>query len=466
MDACGYHVRKSASWVCEGCNKPYCTQCVPGGEANFKRGQPRCPLCSQRLDWRGDGVPRLPFWKRSSEIMGYPLRPPALWLLLLFGLANVMLSNMMTFLFFLFVSTLLSVYAMLVIADVARDNWTPPSPMDGISEGGLLFRQIGLLLVLFTGPFLFASVSMVLALGLLALATFILPAALMLLALSGSLLMALNPLRWLQLILTVGASYLLLWLAVMGVTAAPALLESGEALPALIFVGATFSAYTTLVAAAMMGAMLNQKARQLGLAIDEDRGRSLPEDEYEVAEVLGGAHIYAQEGRLEDALAVVNRGLTTLPTHPELNRRRLRLLKLLGKESPWLEQLARFVRHQLGSGNAGTAVQIWLEAVQQQPGLRFEDDPALCLSLAKALYERGRIREAQQLLVNLHQRAPQFKGLGEAYMLLARLYLELGSADTAKRLVGFVKKHFPQDHDSQQGMVTANLLERLQSQSG
>lgn len=465
MDACSYHARKSTSWVCEGCNKPYCTQCVPGGEDNFKAGQPRCPLCSQRLDWRGDGLPRLPFWQRSREILGYPLKLPALWLLLAFALANVMLSNMITALFFLFVSTLLSVYAMLVIADVAGDNWEPPSPMDGISEGGLLFRQLGLMFVLFVGPFLFASSSMVLALGLLALAAFILPAALMLLAVSGSLLMALNPLRWLQLVVTVGASYLLLWLAVMAVTAAPALLESGNAMPALVFVGAFFSAYTTLVAAAMMGALLNEKARDLGLARDEDRGRSLPEEDYEIAEVLGAAHIYAQEGRLEEALKVVNRGLASAPLHQELNWRRLRLLKLLDKDGPWFEHLARFVRQQLGSGNAGTAVQIWLESCQQQSGLRFEDDPALCLSLSRALFERGRIREAQQLLVNLHQRAPQFKGLGEAYMLLARLYLEQGSTETANRLVSFVKKHFPSDHQSEEGLETTALLTRLQAQA-
>ena len=465
MDACHYHEKKATSWVCEGCNKPYCTQCVPGGEANFRTGQPRCLLCSQRLAWRGDGLPRLPFWKRSREILGYPLKFPALWLLLAFGLANVMLSNFITVLFLLFVSTLLSVYAMLVIADVARDNWEPPSPMEGMSEGGLLFRQLGLMLALFVGPFLFAASSMVLALGLLALAAFILPAALMLLAVSGSLRMALNPLRWMQLILTVGASYLLLWLAVMGVTAAPALLESGNAMPALVFVGAFFSAYTTLVAAAMMGALLNEKGRQLGLTMDEERGRSLPEADYEVAEVLGAAHIYAQEGRLEDALKVVNRGLASSPMHQELNWRRLRLLKLLGKEAPWFEHLARFVRQQLGSGNAGTAVQIWLESCQQQSGLRFDDDPALCLSLSRALFERGRIREAQQLLVNLHQRAPQFKGLGEAYMLLARLYLEQGSTETATRLVGFVKKHFPSDHQSEEGLETSALLTRLQAEA-
>lgn len=465
MEACGYHARKPASWVCEGCSKRYCTQCVPGGERNFKAGQPRCHLCSQRLDWRGDGLPRLPFWKRSKDILSYPLRHPAVWLLLTFGVANVIVSNVITLLFFLFISTLLSVYGMLVIAEVAKDNWEPPSPMEGISEGGLLLRQLGLMFVLFVGPFAFASTSLVISLGLLALAAFILPAALMILAVSRSLLDALNPLLWLQLVVTVGASYLLLWLAVMAVTAAPTLLGSANALPALVFLGAVFSAYTTLVAAAMMGALLNEKARELGLGVDEDRGRSLAENEYEVAEVLGAAHIYAQEGRLEDALRVVNRGLASAPVHMELNWRRLRLLKLLGKDAAWLDHLAKFTRHQISNGNTGTAVQIWLEAIQQHPNLRFDDDPALCLSLAHALYERGRIREAQKLLINLHQRAPRFKGLGEAYLLLARLYLEQGTADAATRLVNFVKKNFPDVHDSEQGRETSALLVRLQARN-
>lgn len=463
MEACGYHSRKPASWVCEGCNKPYCTQCVPGGEANFAAGQPRCPLCSQRLEWRGDGQPGLPFWKRSKDILRYPVQLPALWLVLLFGGANAAIGGLPTLLLFLFVAMLLSVYSLLVIADVAGDKWTPPSPMDAISEGGLLVRQIGVMLVLFVGPALLAGASMVLTLGLLALATLIMPAVLMILAVSRSLRSALNPLRWLQLIVTVGGSYLLLWLAVMAVSAAPAMLESGDASAPLVFVGGVFSAYTTLVAAAMMGALLNEKARELGLAADEDRGLSLSADDYEVAESLGIAHIYAQEGRLEDALRLINRGLGTAPMHQELNWRRLRLLRLLGKEKPWKEHLMRFIRAQHSMGNQGTAVQIWLEALQQESWMRLEEDPALSVSLARSLHERGRVPEARRLLVNMHKWSPGFSGLAEAYLLLAHLYLEEGDAGTAGKLLGFVKRQSPGTLESDEGTQVLSLFHRLSS---
>mgnify|MGYP000374385417 CR=1 FL=1 len=158
-----------------------------------------------------------------------------------------------------------------------------------------------------------------------------------------------------------------------------------------------------------MGALLNEKARELGLAADEDRGLSLSADDYEVAESLGIAHIYAQEGRLEDALRLINRGLGTAPMHQELNWRRLRLLRLLGKEKPWKEHLMRFIRAQHSMGNQGTAVQIWLEALQQESGMRLEDDPALSVSLARSLHERGRVPEARRLLVNMHKWSPGFR---------------------------------------------------------
>ncbi|MCG8391942.1 MAG: hypothetical protein MI745_02575 [Pseudomonadales bacterium] len=462
MEACHYHSNRSGSWHCEGCHKRYCGQCVPGGEANFAAGQPRCLLCSQRLDWRGDGQPGTPFWKRSREILLYPLQPPALWLVLAIGVVSVLPMGLLAGLFLLFLGLVLFVYSLFVIEAVARDNWTPPSPMDVLSEGTLLFKQIALLLVLFVGPFLVASTSFVLAMGLLALAALILPAALMLLAVSQSLTLALNPLRWLQLISTVGVSYLLLWFAVMAVTAAPSLLQSDTPYTVLIFIGAAFSTYTTIVASAMMGALLNEKARQLGLADDEERGRSLTAEDYEVAEAMGSAHVYAQEGRLDDALRVVNRGLSAAPLHQELNWRRLRLLKLLGKDQPWQEHLGRFVRQQIGAGNPGVAVQAWLEAQQQYPGFRFDDDGALCLSLAKALYDRGRLKEARHLLVNLHQRQPGFRQLGEAYVLLARLYMEESEdLGRAGKLLAFVQRHFPDQYDNADAEQTRQLFQRL-----
>ncbi|WP_303759992.1 lipopolysaccharide assembly protein LapB [Alcanivorax jadensis] len=364
----------------------------------------------------------------------------------------------------LFLALTLFVYSLVVIAEVARDDWIPPSPMEVMSEGGLLVKQIVLLATLFAVPFLLVGTSIVLAMGLLALAALVLPAAVMILAVSRSLRMALNPLRWLQLVVTVGVSYLLLWFAVMAVTAAPSILQTQSDFQLLVFLGTAFSAYTTIVASAMMGAMLNEKARQLGLAEDEPRGRSLAADDYDVAEALGSAHIYAQEGRYADALGVVNRGLKAAPLNQELNWRRLRLLRLLEKDKPWREHLARFLRQQFANGNEGSAVQIWLEAQQQQPGFRFEEEGSLSLSLAQALYERGRLQEARHLLVNLHQRAPGFPSLGTAYVLLARLYMEQhGDLMRAGKLLAFVEKHFPDQFQSEESFEARQVFQRLKA---
>ena len=464
MEVCGYHRERPGSWRCSGCSTFYCGQCVPGGEENFNAGQPRCLLCSQRLDWQGDGKPGTPFWQRSGDILRYGFKPPAVWLILAVGAASVLPMGLLTGLLLLFLSLMLTVYALFVIAAVAADEWQPPSPLDVMSEGGLLLKQIALMVVLFVGPVLLMPSSMVLGMGLLALAALVLPAALMILAVSHSLGAALNPLRWLQLIVTVGVSYLLLWFAVMAVTAAPSILETRSAPVLFMFLGTCFSVYTTLVAAAMMGALLNEKARALGLAWDEPRGRSLSADDFEVAESIGAAHVYAQEGRFEDALKGVNRGLASAPLHQDLNWRRLRLLHLLKKDKPWQQHLARFLRQQLSSGMEGSAVQIWLEALQQRPGFRFDDDPALCLSLARALHERGRLKDAQHLLINLHQRAPDFRQLGDAYVLLAQLYLE-HQADLVRagKLLQFVSRRFPEQLNSQAGQQTQSMFKRLQA---
>ncbi|MDX1803028.1 MAG: hypothetical protein R3292_03030 [Alcanivorax sp.] len=467
MDECQYHRHKTPSWHCEGCHRYFCTQCVPGGEDNFRRGQPRCVLCSQPLNWLGDGARGVPFWQRSGQILRYGLTPPAIWLILLYATLSVLDLNLIGALLLLLVAMMLSVYSLFVIARVAEDDWQPPLPADALSEGGLFLKQIALMLVLFGAPgVLLATGSPVMALGLLALAALVMPAAVMLLAITHSLRTALNPLRWLQLIVTVGASYLLLWIAVMTVVGAPSLLEHLGHHPIVLFMSTLFSAYTMLLSAAMMGALLNQHGRALGLGADSDRGHSLPEQDYDVAEALGSAHVYASEGRFEEALGVINRALNAVPMHQELNQRRLRLLGLLNKDTLWQEQLVRFCRQLMSRGNSGTAVQVWLEARQQQPAFR-PDDPALSLSLAQALSDRGRLKEAGLLLVNMHRRSPDFDKLGDAYMLLARVYLEeQDDQGMAGKLIEFVRQRFPQQFDSEEARQTRQIFTQLQQAAG
>ena len=86
------------------------------------------------------------------------------------------------------------------------------------------------------------------------------------------------------------------------------------------------------------------------------------------------------------------------------------------------------------------------------------------MSLAQALYDRGRLKEAQHVLVNLHQRAPGFPSLGTAYVLLARLYMEQhGDLMRAGKLLAFVEKHFPDQFQSQESIEARQVFQRLKA---
>ena len=98
---------------------------------------------------RDSGKPGTPFWQRSGDILRYGLKPPAVWLILAVGAASVLPMGLLTGLLLLFLSLMLTVYALFVIAAVAADEWQPPSPLDVMSEGGLLLKQIALMVVLF-----------------------------------------------------------------------------------------------------------------------------------------------------------------------------------------------------------------------------------------------------------------------------------------------------------------------------
>src|SRR5690606_41735449 len=84
------------------------------------------------------------------------------------------------------------------------------------------------------------------------------------------------------------------------------------------------------------------------------------------------------------------------------------------------------------------------------------------LALATHLFERGRWKDAAALLVNLHSSHPQFSSLAEAYLLLARIYLEgFERRDNAEKVIGFLRQRFPASLQSEEGvrlLAAAELL--------
>lgn len=468
MTHCRYHSERPALWDCPGCAAAYCSECIPGGEENFNRGEPRCPLCLKELGFLGEGVEAEPFWRRSGELFGYGLRTGPLIGAVIAGLVMAMSPGFIQALLTLAVNVVLLKFGLMVTVRLASGDWEPPSLWQAV-EGDLtlFFKQLALIIGILLLPILVMAAGAPLLGGLfLFLALLAVPAGIMILATSESLMQAMNPLAQLKLIVTIGWPYLLLWFALTAVISAPDLaawLFMDTALEEIgVFIIGALAFYSTVVAYALMGYLLFQHAGALGIAGYQERGRSLPVDRYQRQTGLGLSHVYAREGRMDDALGAVERGLAAQPLDPALHERKHRLLKSMQAEKRLVRHSEEYCGLLVRAGNPGSATAVLEDTWRRQPDFRLPD-PVAALAIAEVFYQHGKLRQAKKLLVNLHRDHPDFAELGRAYLLLARIYLEeFDNRDNAVRILKFLKKNRPVAFRSEEAR---QLLELVRSGS-
>ncbi len=225
-----------------------------------------------------------------------------------------------------------------------------------------------------------------------------------------------------------------------------------------VFVINLLTCYSLLVAYALMGYLLYQYAGELGFAERQQRGRSLPPEEYQRKAALGQSHIYARRGRLKDALGVINRALAAQSTNIRLHEHKHRLLMSLKRPAKLTAHASEYVRILVAAGNPGNATAVLKNVWQQEPDFRL-DDPSAALAIARVFHQQQQFREARRMLANLHRDHPEFEQLGEAYLLLARVYLEgYDSRDHVTRILGFLRKNRPQMLDSEDGHYLRRMV--------
>lgn len=458
---CQYHTRNNAAWHCQPCGQELCTVCIPGGEENFKRGHPRCPLCVTPLTYLGDGQQKEPFWRISTRFFRYAASPT---LLIMAVLAGALSSTL--FLFGLFFNVVLVRYGLMVIERLSHGDWQHPEIGDAISgDLTLFFKQIGVLIVMFAVPMALIAFIPIVGYMLLFLALLGVPASIMTLAMTESATSALNPAYWLRLMWTIGWPYLVLWLAWTSVSSAPsfasAMIANGAATSALNFIGGFLGFYCGVVGFAMMGYLLYEHADKLDIGSSGPRGKDLPADEFSRREALGSSHIYAQLGRIDEAKKVINDALNAAPAEISLNERKFMLLKLQPQSERFVSFSADYLRLLCTNQKTEMAVSAYLDICQSNPQF-IPAEPDTRMQLAQGLAARQKWREAKLLLVNLHSQHPGYAGLGEAYVLLARVYLEsTNNSDNAGKILGFLRKNFPNVLEQPEGLEVTQLYSSL-----
>ena len=466
LHECHLHRERTALWRCPECRITCCSECIPGGEENFSRGEPRCPLCSKSLDYLGGGVEGEPFWRQGPELLRYGLKPGPLGVAVLASILLLVGGSSLFTLFLLVTGYLVLIsYGLEITVRVAQGEWEPPRLGQAYRDNRVLsFKQIVLVFMIFALPVLASVTSPVLAGLLFFLALLVMPAAIMILALSQSLASAINPLMQWRVISAVGWPYLLLWFALSAITTAPdmvVMIFDGNTMGLLpVFLVEVLSCYSLLVAYALMGYLLYQYADELGLAGQQQRGRSLPPDQYQRKAALGVSQVYAHHGRVKDALDAVNRALSARSNDMTLHEQKHRLLRSLKDTKKLAAHGREYCRILVAAGNPGNATSVLKDVWQADPDFRL-DDPSAALAIARVFHQQQQFRDARRLLVNLHRDYPDFEQLGEAYLLLGRIYLEgFDSPDHVKRILGFLQKHLPETLETEDARYLRRLIAR------
>lgn len=448
-ESCHYHSGRDAAWQCPPCKRHYCGSCIPGAAANYPTGRPDCPLCHKPLEFIGASNSARPFWQMGLFYFRYALQPGPLTVLALASVVSLMISGLglLSLVILVAAIALVSRYNLLVIETLARGRLEAPTlgeALDG-NSASLFLKVIAMTLLagfvgfqvakMGQGPLQLYSI----ALSLLA------PAAMIVLALEGSLRAAINPLKLLQFTLIIGWPYWLLWLATSAISSAPGYLiqivASKLPLWALVPVVAATTSYFYIVTSAMMGYICLSKQRPLGITAErDDDGDYLEESEFNRARALADTQILMREGDFKAARRTLVDTLRRHPDDPALNERYYRLLlatqdkKALRELGPHL--LDKFIR----MNRSHKAAELYL-ATDPLPTI---DKSHLRHGLAEALFRQQKYKPAARLLVNLHKDDSDYGRLDAAYLLLAQIYLDgFNREDQAKKLLAFVRQKFP-----------------------
>lgn len=258
-----------------------------------------------------------------------------------------------------------------------------------------------------------------------AISSLTMPATVMLITLSGSVLSSLNPLTLLSVMLRIGSPYLLLYafLFMVQVSGATLLgltlpwLPDALRLPAAMF-GMMFGA---LIMAQMMGYALYQNHESLGHDVREQE--LSPEEEAAAAleEIDDRIQKFLDEDNTAAAVDWMQGAVKEQPDDLTRHERYHRLLVLAGDA-----RLQRHAQEYLGrllAAKQFPAVLKVLEACWQQKA-DWQPEVHLCLPLARLCLERSRIKEAIRLLKDFHKRYPGSTDIPDALLLQARILIE------------------------------------------
>jgi len=461
-DTCLFHPSSQGEWTCEHCGSSFCAQCAVWKDTGRERGKkPRafCPSCNRRLQWVGAANLLPPFWERLHRFFIYPFHRQSLILLLAVSAASLLLGFLpilgalgQLVLYFVMLR-----YAHEILITTARGNLYPPQVSTRILDHDLspVFKQFLLFILLGVGGVLIASLDVVLLFAYIPFVLIFIPAQLMVLITTQSLLRALNPMVFVSLAWRIGPAYLLMYFFLILLGIAPGVLGQNVIvhLPWLlqVFLASAANYYYMFVSFHLIGYVLLQYHMEIGYEVnyEEFRAPEMSQGGESATERAGSwsderhADSLIQQGRYDEALEFLQRRFkqTGRPS-TDLCRKYFRLLRMKGEKG--LTRVgSQLIPGLLEQGERREAVQVF-EQCREQDGEYLPDADSL-FRIAEAHDDAGEHKKAMGLFQSLYRNHPEHGRAVEALFRIGYILNErLLDPDKARRVLEGIITRYPE----------------------
>ena len=357
---CSYHPMRPARWDCPQCGANLCPDCVRKSrtvEYGVVKEIGLCPRCNVYLDPISISNVIEPFWKRLHQFFLYPLHLRTLLLIVVVSALSSFFvhRNLLNAAAQLILAGIMLRYAFSVLVRSSHGSLKPP-PLDVDVFVGSIALIVKQLLVFAVFGFVLYKVMALAGLtwalvvaGFLALSF---PAILIVLAVSNSILGAINPGVFIRLMFRIGWGYLLMifFLGLLGSApyALRFLIHPDFPLQVKMLLYAIIGNYYAIVSYHLMGYVMFQYHEEVGYEIDyQEKDGAVPVDSPAVSraggsEILQEVNILIKEGNLDKALEVL-RASEAAKADLTLAGRYFNLLKLKQIVPEMLEQGKRYL---------------------------------------------------------------------------------------------------------------------------
>lgn len=431
MKYCHYHPDTAASYHCEHCNINTCDNC----SKEDRYSGTVCFDCDGHLESLGAGFSAEPFWRRLDSTFRYGLNTEVLVFITIIAVLNSILSYVpFSWLLQLILTGAFIKYCFVCLQYTAQGQMKPADITEGYQDGLKTLGQL-LLVILGIGGMCFLAVYLF-GKNLGALISFALlcslPAAIITLALSESVLEAINPFKLWGIVSAVGLPYGLLLAFIMIMSSSVAIISQ--------IIGSDFgfisttlqsfiSNFYSVVMFHMMGYMIFQYQHKLGFVARDDDSTTIRSD---IEKSKAKLSILLRRGDFDQ---VLEQYIKAIKAHPEDTSIAEQCFQYLtaSRNIEHIDEFGSFYLELLMKNKRKDQMRpLYKRIVKVMPKF-MPDMPEVRFTLAEQLHSIGDDKHAIRLLNGLHTAFPEFQALPDAYELLANVLESVNKMAEAKK---------------------------------